>query len=50
MKITGVLAEHGFRAFNAEPRVRLDNSVVRTWIVVADRHKAHIYRKNKGWL
>lgn len=45
MKISGKLVEKGFHAFDDEPRTHAGIPVPRVWIVVADREKAHIYRK-----
>ena len=45
MKVSGKLAEKGLHAFDAEPRVHEGIEALRLWVVVADREKAHIYRK-----
>jgi len=45
MKISGKLAEKGLHAFDKEPRMRNGVVIPRLWIIVADREKAHIYRK-----
>lgn len=45
MKLSGKLAEIGLHAFDREPRHHAGIEVPRLWIVVADREKAHIYRK-----
>jgi protein required for attachment to host cells len=46
MKLTGILAEKGFHAFDSESRMHAGHEIPRIWIVVADRVKAHIYRKS----
>lgn len=48
MKISGKLAEQGLHAFDGEPRIRDGVPVPRLWVVVADREKAHVYRKTTG--
>jgi len=45
MKISGTLAEKGLHAFDKEPQTHAGIKIPRLWIVVADREKAHIYRK-----
>src|ERR1700744_6561551 len=45
MKVSGKLAEKGLHAFDGEPHMHAGIKVPRLWIVVADREKAHIYRK-----
>ena len=45
MKLTGTLAEKGFNAFDTEPRIHAGHEIPRTWVIVADRIKAHVYRK-----
>jgi len=45
MKLSGKLAEKGLHAFDAEPHVHAGIPIPRLWIVVADREKAHVYRK-----
>jgi protein required for attachment to host cells len=49
MKVSGKLAEKGLHAFDNEPHTHAGVKVLRFWIIVADREKAHIYRKtSKG--
>lgn len=45
MKISGTLAERGFHAFDDEPQTHAGIKTPRLWVVVADREKAHIYRR-----
>ena len=45
MQVSGKLAEKGLHAFEKEPRTHADTEIMRLWIVVTDREKAHIYRK-----
>lgn len=45
MKVSGKLAEKGLHAFDNEPRTHAGIKIPRLWIIVADREKAHIYRK-----
>lgn len=45
MKVSGILAEKGLHAFDKEPRLHNGVEFPRLWFVVADREKAHIYRK-----
>lgn len=45
MKLSGVLAERGLHAFDKEPHTHAGNAIPRIWIVVADRVRAHIFRK-----
>lgn len=45
MKLTGILAEKGLHAFDSEPHHHAGTKIPRIWIVVADRVKAHIFRK-----
>ena len=45
MKVSGILAEKGLHAFDGEPRMHVGIEIARVWIIVADREKAHIYRK-----
>ena len=45
MRITGILAEKGFHAFDAEPHQTGGHIVPRIWIVVADGVRALIFRK-----
>ena len=45
MKLSGKIAEKGLHAFDKEPRTHGGIEVPRLWVVVADREKAHIYRK-----
>lgn len=45
MKVSGKLAEKGLHAFDKEPRTHAGIEIPRLWVVVADREKAHIYRK-----
>lgn len=50
MKITGKLAEKGFHAFDAEPKMHQGHKISHTWIVVADSKKSHLYRKVESGL
>jgi len=45
MKVSGKLAEKGLHAFDDEPHMHAGIKIPRFWIIVADREKAHIYRK-----
>ena len=45
MKVSGTLAKKGLHAFDNESHTHDGIEVPRLWIVVADREKAHIYRK-----
>jgi protein required for attachment to host cells len=45
MKVSGTLSKKGLHAFDDEPHTHAGIKVPRLWIVVADREKAHIYRK-----
>lgn len=45
MKITGPLAEKGLHVFDHEPRMHEGHLIPRIWFLVADREKAHVYRK-----
>ncbi len=45
MKITGPLAEKGLHVFDHEPRMHDGHLIPRIWFLVADREKAHVYRK-----
>jgi protein required for attachment to host cells len=45
MKITGPLAEQGLHVFDHEPRMHEGHMIPRIWFLVADREKAHVYRK-----
>ena len=45
MMVTGILAEKGFRAFNAEAKSFTGLKIPRTWFVVADSRQAYIYRR-----
>jgi protein required for attachment to host cells len=46
MKITGPLAEKGLHVFDKETHVHAGHEIPRIWFVVADRVKAHVYRKS----
>jgi protein required for attachment to host cells len=49
MKLSGTLAEKGLHAFDNEPHHHAGHHIPRIWIVVADRGKAHVFRKtSKG--
>ena len=50
MKLTGALAEKGFHDLAKEKHTNAGHEVPRLWIVVADRAKAHIYRKTSEGL
>ena len=45
MHVTGILAEKGFRAFDADPTTHQGTKIIRIWVVVADHRQAYIYRK-----
>lgn len=45
MRITGILAEKGLHTFDKEERVHAGHVIPRIWAIVADKEKAHIYRK-----
>lgn len=47
MKLSGTLAEKGLHAFDHEPHHHAGHEIPRIWIIVADRFKAHIFRKTK---
>ncbi len=50
MKLTGALAEKGFHEFSKEKHTNAGHEVPRLWVVIADRAKAHIYRKTSEGL
>ncbi len=45
MKVTGILADKGFHAFDGEHQPHTGLKVPHVWIVVADSEQAFIYRK-----
>jgi protein required for attachment to host cells len=50
MKVKGKIVDSGFRAFNNEPFTHAGHHIPRIWVVIADRKKAHIYRKTTDGL
>ena len=48
MMVTGILAEKGFHAFDAEPKTHTGLKVSHIWFVVADSRQAYIYRRAAG--
>ncbi len=45
MKFKGKIADDGFHAFDSELTTHAGHHIPRIWVVIADRKKAHIYRK-----
>lgn len=45
MKLTGALAEKGFHESGNDKHTHGAHDIPRLWVIVADRVKAHIYRK-----
>jgi protein required for attachment to host cells len=45
MRVTGILADRGFHAFDHESRVHAGHNIPRIWFLVADQEKAYIYRR-----
>jgi len=50
MMVTGTLAEKGFHAFDGEPKSHAGTKILHTWVVVADKEQAHIYRRTEKGL
>lgn len=50
MKITGKVANDGFKAVSAEHYITSRHKIPRIWIVVADRHKFRVFMKPDGHL
>src|ERR1700734_715404 len=48
MMVTGILADKGFHAFDAEPKAHTGLKVPRVWFVVADSRQAYIYHRAAG--
>lgn len=46
MKVSGILIDKGFHAFDHERHVHAGHVVPRVWIVVADMQKVHIWCKS----
>ena len=46
MHVTGLLAEKGFNALDAEPKTHNGLKTPRTWVIVADSRQAYVYRKS----
>jgi protein required for attachment to host cells len=45
MKISGQIIDGGFDGLKKEPHIHAGHAVPRIWVIVADRKRAHIYRK-----
>ena len=50
MMVTGILAEKGFHAFDAEPKTHTGLKIPHVWYVIADSKQAYIYRKTSTGL
>ena len=47
MKLTGQIADKGLHAFDHEARTDAGVKIPRIWCLVADKEKAHFYRKTR---
>lgn len=45
MRLSGILAEKGFHAFDYEPAAHAGHKIPRVWILIADKGYTHIWRK-----
>jgi len=50
MMVSGILAQKGFHAFDAETKVVAGQKMLHIWVIVANREEAFVYRKTASGL